>query len=723
MAIQDRRAVHVQAFSRLALLLAIPIAIGIVMWLVARLADSRAQWVEHTLQVEVSLERLASAIDTAEASGHGYLLTGEDKFLEDYNVDLEELRKDISTVAGLTIDNPSQQRNVVKLREELEARISSYQSSIDEYLKRKSDPSSMKAQIDQQRELLATSKGLIQEMEREEQRLLAARESALTTARSDFLGILVIGYAVIVLIVTSLYFSVRRHSVQSAVAEARLSRLNAELDDRVRERTALLKTREDLLNTFVRYVPAAVAMLDRNMRYVQVSDRWASAYRMDRSQFEGNSHYDLFPEIPERWKEIHRRCLAGETLRSEEDRWVRQDGRVDWLRWEIRPWGDHDHKPAGILIFAEDITARKELEESLRESEETVRTLLDTAAQAIVAIDSEGLIVLANRQAGKMFGYGQGELIGRHLEILIPERLRNQHQSRRQDFNLHPRSRAMGSDLDLLGVRKDGLEFPIEVSLSSVNTKRGLLAVSFISDITARKTAESALRESEQRLRALAARLLSAQEEERRNLARELHDDITQQLAFLSIELGRFATEFPEEAAPRKRIEELQQQASRISSEVRRISHGLHPSVITDFGLSIALEEFCGEFERGHGIAVVFDGLVEDSCLTDTEAACLYRIAQESLRNALVHGQAKKIRVTLQTVDDLFELKVQDNGVGFSVESRRSRAGLGILGMTERIRMVNGTLDITSRPGHGTSVTAAVPLHGEWRHESQNPSR
>ena len=719
---QNRRAAHVQAFSRLALLLAIPIAIGIVMWLVARFADRRAQLVEHTLQVEASLERLASAIDTAEASGHGYLLTGEDRFLEDYNANLDDLRKEISTIADLTADNPSQQKNVLKLREELEARISTYQSSIDEYLKRRSDPSSMKSQIDQQREPLATSKGVIREMEREEQRLLGSRESAHTKARSDFLGILVIGYAVIVLIVTSLYFSVRRHSLQSAVAEARLSRLNAELDDRVRERTAPLKAREDLLNTFVRYVPAAVAMLDRDMRYMQVSDRWALEYGMDRSQFEGSLHYDLFPEIPDRWKEIHRRCLAGETMRSEEDRWVRQDGRVNWLRWEIRPWGGQDHKPAGILIFTEDITARKELEESLRESEETVRTLLDTAAQAIIAIDSDGAIVLANRQAGKMFGYEQGELIGRPLETLVPARLRHLHQSRRQDFNLYPKSRTIGSDQDLFGLRKDGAEFPIEVSLSGVHTKRGLLAVSFISDITARKTAEAALRESEQRLRALAARLLSAQEEERRNLARELHDDITQQLAFLSIELGRFATEFPEEAVSRKRIEVLQQQAARVSSEVRRISHGLHPSVITDFGLSIALEEFCGEFERGHGITVVFDGLVEDSCLTDTEAACLYRIAQESLRNALIHGHAKKIRVTLRSAGDMFELKVQDNGVGFSVESRRSRTGLGILGMTERIRLVNGTLDITSRPGDGTSVTAAVPLHGEWRHESQNSS-
>jgi PAS domain S-box-containing protein len=129
---------------------------------------------------------------------------------------------------------------------------------------------------------------------------------------------------------------------------------------------ALLQSREELLKIFVKHVPAAVAMFDRDMRYIQVSERWCADFSVDSSQLMGRSHYEIFPDIPERWKEIHRRALEGETLRAEEDPWDREGGTT-WLRWEIRPWQNLDGMPGGILIFAEDITRRKQIEESLSE--------------------------------------------------------------------------------------------------------------------------------------------------------------------------------------------------------------------------------------------------------------------------------------------------------------------------------------------------------------------
>jgi PAS domain S-box-containing protein len=131
-------------------------------------------------------------------------------------------------------------------------------------------------------------------------------------------------------------------------------------------RTALLQTREELLRIFVKHVPAAVAMLDRDMRYLQVSDRWCVEFSLDSSQLLGRSHYEIFPDLPDRWKQLHRRALAGETLRAEEDRWDREGGTT-WLRWEIRPWQNLDGVPGGILIFSEDTTRRKQIEESLSE--------------------------------------------------------------------------------------------------------------------------------------------------------------------------------------------------------------------------------------------------------------------------------------------------------------------------------------------------------------------
>jgi len=161
-------------------------------------------------------------------------------------------------------------------------------------------------------------------------------------------------------------------------APSRMVGVNIDVSDRKRAEEALwgvnrtleaqaavLQSREELLKIFVKNVPAGVAMLDREMRYLQVSDRWCADYGVDASQALGRSHYELFPDIPLHWKEIHRRALAGETLRADEDLWDRPGGITTWVRWEIRPWKTPGGSVGGILIFAEDITHRKQMEEAL----------------------------------------------------------------------------------------------------------------------------------------------------------------------------------------------------------------------------------------------------------------------------------------------------------------------------------------------------------------------
>src|ERR1700751_1355758 len=143
-------------------------------------------------------------------------------------------------------------------------------------------------------------------------------------------------------------------------AEEELSEMNRTLE----AHSSLLRSREELLKTFVKNVPAAVAMLDREMRYLQVSDRWCTDYLSGREQIIGRSHYEIFPDMPERWREVHRRGLQGEILRADEDRWEGQDG-PHWARWEVRPWKTPEGTVGGILILAEDITRRRQMEEML----------------------------------------------------------------------------------------------------------------------------------------------------------------------------------------------------------------------------------------------------------------------------------------------------------------------------------------------------------------------
>jgi len=186
----------------------------------------------------------------------------------------------------------------------------------------------------------------------------------------------------------------------------RAERLKSEKAVRAGEERLRLaqQTREELLKIFVKLVPAAVAMLDHDMRYLQASERWCADFSLDSSEILGRSHYEVFPDVPDRWKEIHRRALAGETLRAEEDRWDRKGGTT-WLRWEIRPWQNQDGAPGGILIFSEDITHRKHAEEELLgmsrrliEAHEQERTrigrdLHDDVVQrlALLAIELEGV--------------------------------------------------------------------------------------------------------------------------------------------------------------------------------------------------------------------------------------------------------------------------------------------------------------------------------------------
>ena len=156
-----------------------------------------------------------------------------------------------------------------------------------------------------------------------------------------------------------------------------------------------VQKQERQLYLFVKNAPAAIAMFDKEMRYIATSNRWLTDYGLTGQQLPGRRHYEVFPEIPEPWKQVHRRCLAGAVERAEEDPFRRADGSVQWLRWEVRPWLDGSGEIGGIIIFSEDITARKQAAEALRQEEERFRTLVESAPDAIF-VQSEGRFVYLN---------------------------------------------------------------------------------------------------------------------------------------------------------------------------------------------------------------------------------------------------------------------------------------------------------------------------------------
>lgn len=231
------------------------------------------------------------------------------------------------------------------------------------------------------------------------------------------------------------------------------------------------------------------------------------------------------------------------------------------------------------------------------------------------------------------------------------------------------------------------------------------------------------LYERQQRLRSeiaahqLSGRLINAQEEERARLARELHDDVTQRLALLAIDAGREARTLSNTAGGAA-IQTMQQDLVRLSEDVHALSYRLHPSILEDLGLSEALKSECERFSRMYPIKMELNAQDIPENLPRDVALCLFRIAQEALRNIARHAEASRVQVSLRRLDGGLQLAVRDSGAGFDPARHRAGASLGHASMRQRALLLGGKVDIDSSPGHGTTVLAWVPL----REERSEPS-
>ncbi len=233
-------------------------------------------------------------------------------------------------------------------------------------------------------------------------------------------------------------------------------------------------------------------------------------------------------------------------------------------------------------------------------------------------------------------------------------------------------------------------------------------------DITERKQAEAELAGSREALRMLAGGLLSIQEEERRRLARELHDDLTQRLAVLAIEAGKLEKQL--EASPcevQEKVGQMKEQIVKLSSDVHDISRQLHPSIIDDLGLRQAIQSECVNFTKREGITVKYEPDNIPPKIPRDISLCLFRIVQEGLRNIAKHAKVTEAKVTLVGRDNLITLTIEDSGIGFDPTQMRGEAGLGLVSMEERTRLIQGEFLVQSKPGQGTVIRVTAGLTGD----------
>jgi PAS domain S-box-containing protein len=232
-------------------------------------------------------------------------------------------------------------------------------------------------------------------------------------------------------------------------------------------------------------------------------------------------------------------------------------------------------------------------------------------------------------------------------------------------------------------------------------------------DISKQKQIEDELRYNQKDLQKLAGRLILNQEEQFSQLARDLHDDLTQQLAVLAIEAGNIEKQKELPTPVVEKISDIKNRLIQVSKEVHALSRNLHPSIIEDLGLERAVKSECDNYSSRMGIEVVFNPNNVHASVPKDIALAIYRIIQEGLANIVKYAKTKHAYVFLEGIDNYISLTIRDTGVGFDPAQVRQKASLGLASMRERVRLINGELTITSKPGKGTCIEVTIPLHGD----------
>lgn len=409
-----------------------------------------------------------------------------------------------------------------------------------------------------------------------------------------------------------------------------------------------------------------------------------------------------------KWMTAHSKLPSNVVIDNE------QPGIWEHYRWQILG--------ALVLLLAQSLLIAGLLlqRNSRQQAENQFRLSVEASPYGMLMVQQNGQIVLVNTQMEKMFGYSRSEFQLLSLEQLVPDRWLKFHAQWREEFFKSPVARAMGKERDLFARRKDGTEFPVEIGLNPIRTNGNILVLATIIDISERKLAASRLEQSQLELTALTGKLLTAQEAESRRIARELHDDLNQNLALLAVELDMVAHArdiHPDQLA--QRMQELSVKVKQLSTFVHNLSHQLHPAKLEQLGLVKSLRSLCRELSSTHDVVIDYDIEELDFDFPVSTSVCFYRIAQEALNNAVKHADSEVIEVQLKKIEDQLVMTIQDDGKGFDPESSDEKPGLGLLSMRERVRLEQGTIQLDARPGKGTRVEVKVPITLSFAHREE----
>lgn len=356
------------------------------------------------------------------------------------------------------------------------------------------------------------------------------------------------------------------------------------------------------------------------------------------------------------------------------------------------------------LLALRDAARERAGKQALESADARLAGLLDSAMDAIITVDSEQHVILYNKAAEKIFGWPTDEMLGQSLTRLIPQRHQAAHGDQVRRFGqTGTTSRRMGDGTVLYGRRSSGEEFPLEASISQLDTAHGKLYTVILRDVTER------VRASEE-LSAFASAAHAIRESEKTRIARELHDELAQSLTAIKMDATWIREAMaPDANAVRAKLDDMLGLLDTTVAATRRIASDLRPLLLDDLGLVPAVEWLTHNFTQRHGVRCKLS-LDDDVELAEPYATAVFRIVQESLVNVAKHAGASQVDVRIERVSGDVILEVVDDGAGFDLNAPRKGNSLGLMGLRERARLLQGTVDIRTAPGCGTRIRVSIPV-------------
>lgn len=525
---------------------------------------------------------------------------------------------------------------------------------------------------------------------------------------------------------------------------------------------ATVQQSRDFLRQVIDINPHFIFAKDRDGRFTLVNQAVADAYGTTIEGLIGKTDADFNPKRAE--VEFFRK-MDREVMDSKKERFIPEEvitdatGKQRWLQTIKRPIIDKDGRAYQVLGISTDVTERKKAENALRESEQRFRAIYDQTYEFIGLLTPDGTLIDMNQTALVFRGLQRADVVGKpfwetpwwdlsrelqeKLKAAVSEaakgkfvRLRAQHQDQEGvieeiDFSVTPikdrtgrvtqiipegrRITPLTMVLDQLREAQAGLEHRVRERTAALTQMTQQLRA----EVAERMQAEEAVREkqielqhSQAQLQDLTAKLFAAQDSERQRIARDLHDDFSQRLAAAAIDIAslqRHPPLLPE--LIRKALEPVRVELQQLASDLHDLAYRLHPSLLRHLGLQAAVEEDLLKAIERTGLRITLRARdVPDSIPLDW-SICLFRILQESLQNVAKHAAATEVQVRLSGSSKGIGLSVIDNGKGFDAQDEGSHVkGLGLSSMQERLRLLNGFLNIHSRPVKGTKVCAWIPF-------------